>query len=390
MTALAVAAAGYGAFLAAAALGHGTLTVDTLLHQNLFPRGPLRESVAEVYRVLAPRTPRSFAGLAGQLALYGTGAAAVVAAGVLLARRRAGRRAAVALVVAGALVAVLAVLAAPETSRFYLKYAFAWMPAGALLASLGLGAAALRGRARPWAPADQLALMVALLVVGFSFTVYARFAPYPNPKAQQGTAYAMPLIAVLLAWLHVRVLPRVRPAAAGPVRALGLAWLALLAAACLALLVHDARRETVMVHGPHGVMAATAADGPVYQQAVDVIQRTTRPSEPILLAPQMTSLYVMTDRVDPLPQLSLLPGALDGPADERQAIRTLQDRGVRLAVIDRTQLALYHHGAFGVGYDRIVGAWLHTHFAHITTIRGTAAADGQPRTLDVWLRRPHE
>jgi hypothetical protein len=134
-------------------------------------------------------------------------------------------------------------------------------------------------------------------------------------------------------------------------------------------------------------MRATAWDGPAYQAAVDVIQRETKPSDPILLAPQMTSLYVRTGRQDKLPQLSLLPGALNGPADERAAIKTLDAAHLRLAIVDRRPLTRYEHGIWGVEYDRLVGAWLRKNFTHTTTLRGPSVGGAEPRILDVWLRR---
>jgi hypothetical protein len=171
----------------------------------------------------------------------------------------------------------------------------------------------------------------------------------------------------------------------GTLRTLGTAWIAVIAIAVAGLVVHDAREETFTVRGVAGTMKASPEDGKLFQQAVDVIQANTRLSEPILLAPQMTSLYVLTDRGDLLPQLSLLPGALDGPAAEDRAIRNLDIVRLRLAITDRTPLTRYGKGAFGVGYDQRLGRWIRTNFTHLTTLRGTS--DGAPRILDVWLRR---
>ena len=191
-------------------------------------------------------------------------------------------------------------VARPRHLRFYLKWAFAWMPAGALLAAVLLAWLPIRLRARSWSRAGQVQLLLALLAVGFSYSAYARFAPYPNPGFQQATAYAMPVLAILLVWLHVRVAPRVLPLGASSVRLAGTVWVALLAVCCLGLLVHDARQETGVVRGPHGTIRTTPADASAYQQAVDVVLRRTHRSEPILLAPQMTSLYVLTGRQDVL------------------------------------------------------------------------------------------
>ncbi|MCW3001740.1 MAG: hypothetical protein JWQ20_1038 [Conexibacter sp.] len=383
---VATVVAAYGAFFIAGSVHHG-LTLGVLLHENLFPRGLLRESVSVVLDDVAPRTPASVAGLVGKLALYGVGVAALVAVARGVAAGGTRRRLAIA-VLALATVGFLGLFAVkPDTLRYYLKFAFAWLPLGAPLAVAVLGWRAVRLRERSWDATAQLELLVALMLLGSTYVAYGKYIPYPNPDFPQETAYAMPLIATFLAWLHVSVLPRTGVAAPAALRAVGSWWIGLLAVGCALLLVHDARQETFMVRGTDGTMAATAADGEVYQAAVNLIQRETRRSDPILLAPQMTSLYVMTGRRDALPQLSLLPGALEDAAAQRRAIATLEAEHLRLAIIDRRPLTRYEHGTWGVEYDRLVGGWLHRNFTHITTLRGRSAGGNEPRTLDVWLRR---
>lgn len=375
----------YGSFLVAAQF-HGSLTLSQLIHEDLFPRGLMRDSIAVVFKTLAPRTPESFVKLAGMVVLYagGAGALLVAARGI----DAGGRRRALTLAALGlAAVVLLAVLAAkPDTVRYYLKFVFAWIPAGSVLASGLLIRRSVRRRGE-WAAADQVAIVLAAMLVGFSYSVYASYWPYPNPDYPQETAYAIAIVGTFLAWFHLRELPALGIARAGTVRALGTGWLAALAVIFAVLLVHDARTETFTVRGVDGSMTATAADGPMLQQAVDLIQAHTKRSEPILLAPQMTSLYIMTGRRDQLPQLSLLPGALDGPEAEREAIDNLEVAKVRFAITDRTPLTRYETGPFGIGYDRIVGEWLRKNFTHITTLRGRTGSDDAPRTLDVWLRR---
>ena len=233
-------------------------------------------------------------------------------------------------------VAVLAVLVArPETLRFYLKWAFAWMPAGALLAALLLAWLPIRLRARPWSRAGQVQLLLALLAVGFSYSAYARFAPYPNPSFQQGTAYAMPVLAILLAWLHVRVVPRLLPLGAASVRLVGTAWVALLAVCCLGLLVHDARagdrrRPRAARDDPHDGgrrLGLPAGGGRRPAQDPPVRADPARAADDVALRP---------DRAPGRPGRSsrCCPGRSTTPADERAAIRTLDDRGVRLAITD--------------------------------------------------------
>jgi len=369
--------------VAVAALGYGLLltrvSFDDLLWKNIWPRDVLAASGSVQIRDLAPLTAGSFAGLAGYLLAYAAGIGALLGAGAALERGGRSRT----LVLGGLAVAVVAVvavlLARPEAARHGLKFAFGWVPAGAWMAA---GWLAWRMRKGPESrtPEDQLALLVVVLLAALSTSAYAKFWPYPNPGFPQQTAYLMPLVAIFIAWLHTQVVGRDRPAS----RALGIGALGLLLVVCAGLLIGDARKETVTFSGPHGSMTATPADGPAYAAAIAQIERNTKPGDPVLLAPQMTALYVMTDRSSPLTSLSLLPGALATPAAERKAIHDMRD--VRLAITDRAPLVGYDTGAFGVAYDTTIGAWLRRNFNRVAVLRGSADAGSNPRTLDVWKR----
>jgi hypothetical protein len=123
----------------------------------------------------------------------------------------------------------------------------------------------------------------------------------------------------------------------------------------------------------------------MYRGALDAVARHTRPGDPILLAPQLSALYVLASRPNPLPQISLLPGALVPGTGEQAAIATLTKENVRLAIVDRRPLSEYGQGAFGSSFDRELGSWLGTDFERITTLAPTDGRGGH--TLDVWLRR---
>lgn len=377
--ALAIPLAVYGAFAADVGL-------HALIHQNLLDDGLMRDTVRPVYDKLAPFTLGSFAGLLGHLALAAAGAGALLLAGAALLRGGVARTAALA-AIALAAIATLALLAGrPDTVRHYLQYAYAWIPAGAALCAAGI-VWAVRGGRLDWGASTQTGLVASVVVLGLSAGSYAEFWPYPNPSFPQDTGYALPFVAILLAWLLCRALPALaaRRAGAGsagaPWRALGIAALAGLGLVSAGLVVHDARLETLRVHGPGGTMTALAGDS-AYPAALAAIERTTRPGEPILLAPQLTSLYILSGRENPLRQISLLPGSLDGARDERAAIARMG--AVRLAIVDRTPLARYRTGSFGTAYDRRIGAWLRLDFDRVETLRGSGP--GSP-TLDVWRRR---
>ncbi len=367
--ALAIPLAVYGAFAA-------DIGVTGLVHRNLLADGLMRETVGPVYDKLAPFTAASFAGLAGHLALAAAGIGALVLAAVAVRRGGAVRTAALVAIGIAALAALALVVERPDTVRHYLQYAYAWIPAGAALCAVGIVAAVRRGRLA-WDAETQTALLASIVVLGLSAGSYAEFWPYPNPGFPQDTGYALPFVGILLAWLLCRAVPQ----GDGVRRALGIGALAGLGLLSAGLVVHDARQETLEVRGAGGTMTALGGDT-AYPAALARIEGSTRPGEPILLAPQLTALYVLSGRENPLRQISLLPGALDGTRDEAAAIGRL-DR-VRLAIVDRTPLTRYRTGAFGTAYDRRIGAWLRRDFTRAETLRGSGP--GTP-TLDVWRRR---
>lgn len=341
-----------------------------LVTENLIPVDQLRGGGEEVVRSAMPLTAASIAKLLGRLALYAVGAAAVLA---LVAALRGSRRARNAALVAigAAAVGFLGVLAVnPEAMRHQLQNAWGWIPAGAGLAAAVLLWMALRRRR-----VSALALALAGFLAVLAATTYAQFFPYSTLFANKA-AFAMPFAALFLAWVHVRVLP-LRGGA--PVRAIGVAWLALLALAGGALVARDGADESALVRGPGGMFAASPATGPSYQAAVTWIGRESRPGEPVLIAPQMTWMYVLADRPAPLRQLALLPGALSAK-DEPAAIARMRD--VRLAVIDTHRFTEFGHGRFGETFDRGLAAWLRRDFFKVATLRGT----DDSRTLELWHR----
>jgi hypothetical protein len=192
----------------------------------------------------------------------------------------------------------------------------------------------------------------------------------------QPSVYLAPFVALILVRVHLVELGRTHWA-----RLLGAAWLAFLALTGVALAVHDARTE-VAVRGEGGAISAVRADAPTYQGALTAIEANTRPGEAILLAPQLTALYTLSGRTDPLPQLSLLPGALPDVASEQAAISKLSH--VRLIVIDRRTFTEYGHTTFGASFDRALGGWIQEHFVRIASF-GAQSPSG--RVLDVMKRR---
>jgi hypothetical protein len=344
--------------------------VHRLLFENLYPVDQLRAAGDHVLRIQAPLTPHSFAQLGLRSAVYAAIAAAVAGAGWALddARLRLPARAGL-LACAAGLVAALA--ARTDTVTYYLLFPYAWIPAGAAAAVVVLAVRARRG-----SEADRLALAVAVVLAVLAAKTYAAF--YPFSAKPQSAAYAIPFAAVLLARLHLVELGR-RPG----MRLAGAAWLAALALAGAWITADAARAHTTAVTGPGGTIRAQPPAGAVYAGALAWIDRETRPGAPVLLAPQLTALYELSERSDPVPQISLLPGTLPTAADQRREIAVLRTSGVRLAIVDRRQFTEYGHTSFGGSFDRTLARWIHTSFTHVATLTAPGP-DG--RTLDVWLK----
>jgi hypothetical protein len=364
-----IPAAVYGGFLVA-------VSPRRLFLENLYPVDTLQAAGNAVLRVHAPLTAASFGEVALKLALYAAGAALLAALAAALCSGRTARRLALAALLAGgALLVALSVLR-PETLRYYLGFAYGWVPAGALLA-LAVLLWRHRRREAAWSATAQLELAALAVLAVLAARVYGAFFLHATPT--QPAVYAAPLVAVFLARLHLGELARSRAAFA-----VGALWLAFLAAAGTGLTLKDAAEESASVAGPGGTLAAAPRDAAVLQPAVTFIERNSRPGEPILLAPQLTSLYALSGREDPLPQLSLLPGALPTPAGERAAIAALEAAGVRLIVTDRHEFREYGHTAFGESFDRTLSAWIADRFRQVGRL-GVPGEDGH--VLDLWLRR---
>ena len=380
-SALADAAVCLGTMALVAAVSYGVVLTQVspsdLVHKNLVPTALLDAGSRHVLELSAPLTAGSFATLAGHLALYALGCGALVLLGVLLTTRHDARR--VALIAAAAIVtlAVLVTAFDPELVRAKLRFVFAWIPAGAAVAAIVIAWRALRHGA--WGIGEQTALLVVAFLAVLSAKTYASFLPQPDARVSKFALYALPFAAVFLVWLHSQALATGSAAAL-----LGLGWVAAVCAMCVVLVIHDGRRETARIHAVNGSLAVPAAQRAPLQAALDTIRRSTRPTDGVLVAPQLSSLLALTGRHAPLPQISLLPGALATPADERAAIARLQDTGLTLAITDRRPLTEYGQGAFGTTFDRHLGAWLQSHFRHAAVLRG---AGEQPIALDIWMRR---
>ena len=356
--ALLIPAAVYGAFLA-------VVPAHRLFFENLYPLHGLRSTGDAVMRLQAPLTAASFGSLGLKLVAY----AAIVAVLVLLARGLDLSLRPAALVAAGATLGIVAAVARPGSLVQGLQLAYGWIPAGAAIAVVLL--LALRRSSDSLLPA-------ALALAALAAVTYAAF--YLDASRAQPAVYAAPLAALFLVRLHLVELPRSRSALA-----LGVVWLAFLAAAGTGLAVRAAQAKPATVSDVRGTLHASARDAAVYREALHWIDAAAPVGKPVFLAPQLTALYALSGRTDPLPQLSLLPGALPTPAAERAAIARLSAADIKLAVTDRRSYAQYGQTFFGGSYDRLVADWIRTHYRHAATLGGLSGP-----VLDVWVKSPED
>jgi hypothetical protein len=351
----------YGGF--AAAVGAHDLVV-----RNLYPIDVLAAGGRHVVASGAPLTPWSFAELALYGAVYAAITIAVAGAGVLVAR--GGRRrdaVGVAVVAAATLVVLAAAARGPNTTAHdLLDLAFRGLPAVAIaLLAVDLRRV-LRGDAR--ARSD---IVLSAFVAVAALRTYALFLPGSQ------SLYVLPAAAVLAVRLHVREVAR-WPGA----RTAGVVWLALVVLLVASLSVKDAHRETGTVRAAHGTFRSAPADAVALQAAVDAIERSTRPGDPILVGPQLDALTVLTGRTPALRQADLLPGTLTADGGEAAAIARIDRLGVRIAVIDRQPLSDYGTGSFGTSYDRRLGAAIARRFQLMRRIPGANGLE-----IEIWQRR---
>ena len=355
-------AAVYGAFLT-------TVSPHVLFLENLYPVATLHAGGSAIIRSQAPLTAHSVAAVFGYTLAYAAGVGVLVGLGLLA--ERLPRRVVVAGTGAIIAAAAAAMVVRSEAARTGLQYVYGWIPFGAAAALI------LLARRRRLDTRDQALLATVAVLFVLAAKTYSGF--FFLAFRAQPAVYAAPFALVALTRLHLVELARRRALLLA-----GTLWIAALAALAVGLTLKDARAQSVTVSGPGGSLRVTPAEAPVYRGAMSTIAARTKPGEAILLAPQLTALYTLSGRSDPLPTISVLPGALPKQADERSAIAELRAAGVRLAITDRHRFTEYDKTTFGKSFDRILAAWIHRNFTHKATLRPHGDVD---HTLDVWVRR---
>ena len=121
------------------------------------------------------------------------------------------------------------------------------------------------------------------------------------------------------------------------------------------LYVHD----TTAVHTARGTFLTTAAAAAALQATVDRIDARHAPPA------SRSSRRRPTEACTSCPtaprrcyELTLLPGLIATPAEQRAAIARLRREHVALAVIGARDLSVWGTPTFGVDYDKILGDYL--------------------------------
>ena len=99
----------------------------------------------------------------------------------------------------------------------------------------------------------------------------------------------------------------------------------------------------------------------------------------------MTWMYSLTGRVNPLPDINLLPGTLAGSGKEQAAIARLQADRVRLAVIDRHSFVAFGQTSFGASFDGVLDRWIRAHFRRVAAYQ--TGLDVESPWIEIWVRR---
>ena len=357
-----------------------------LLTENLWPTDFLRIAGFRAQEAWAPLDLESLVATIARAGVYLTALGAVIATAVLVDREgtTSGRLKALWPLPGALLLLACGALAwralglweparvAVEHESTHLLIGMSWLPALGFIALAALGIRFLRGGSpvvtRAWA--FDLALVVGAAVLGAraydAFTAEASYAPY----------YAPPLV-LLLAVLHDRLAKRWPQARTALLAALATVAVALAAYAQVALYPD----QSATVHTDRGSFATESAAASALQEALDYIDANAAPGEPVLALTSDSGFNFMSGHPPALYNAMFLPGLLDSPRDEGDAIAELESEGVRYAVLDYRNYAEYGYETFGRDYNRALGAWIKRGGPPVATFgNGQAEAGTNPGT----------
>lgn len=331
------------------------------LFENLWPVKFLRAAGFNAYREWTPFDAASVASSLARGVVY-VGLLAGVTASAVKFRRAAGADRVRALwPIAAAVLGLLLLGAAWKVTGVFggareavqeeskqLMLGMSWLPILSLAAAALAAYCFLRRCRAPlfgsW-PADLAIAVAAVLLCSRAYDEFTMSSAAPY--------YAAPAV-LLLGLLHQRIgdrWPAARPAV--------MAFLAAVAAGIAlygALALYPDKGTTI--HTAAGSFVGDSQSAAAQQEAIDFVRENTRPGEPILALPADAGMYFLTDRPQPLYENMFLPGLIVSVAEQREAIARLKREGVRYAILSTRDTSAFETGRFGVGYDRVLGAYI--------------------------------
>ena len=120
-------------------------------------------------------------------------------------------------------------------------------------------------------------------------------------------------------------------------------------------------RNTSPIRTERGTIIAIPDLGKAINEAIEFIDRETRPGEPVAVMPEGTALNFFTDRPNPLREEITTPGYLNEEGEER-AIRQLQQSNTRFVLVANRATSEFGAEAFGKDYCKALMAWIDQNF----------------------------
>ncbi|MBN2243820.1 MAG: glycosyltransferase family 39 protein [Acidobacteria bacterium] len=223
---------------------------------------------------------------------------------------------------------------------------------------------------------DPVSVRVLLVVSVYALAILARVVTRVPAGGGYGAAL-LPVPLVLFTWMALSdaFIFKV-PSAARPARRRALrVFLSVALTAILVLFVSRYKdHKSYRVETPRGGFTASAGIGPAVSQTLEFIGRNSGAGEYILALPEGSSLNFLSGRPAPLRHEVMTPGFLDRRA-ELDAIRTLEEKNVRLVFLFNRPTSEFGAEKFGRDYCRTLWRWIESNYALDAVFGDGAAAE---------------
>ncbi len=216
----------------------------------------------------------------------------------------------------------------------------------------------------------------ALFIISvYSLAILARVSlRVPSGGAFGG--YFLPTSLILFCYLFLRALPDAigrwtsDRLSAKRSRMIGVGLLlVLLLAMAIVFGVRYRKNFDYEITARRGRFFAPRSSGQAISEALDFIEKETRPDEVIAVLPEGSDLPFLAGRRMPLRHQILIPGLMS-ERDEREAIAKLEDDQVRYVLIVNRPMREFGAEAFGRDFYQTLNAWIEEHY-QLVKICGT-------------------